>query len=74
MGNVDPINEIHMGTPQSIQQAVRICFKKAWDSPKGFTISLGCDTPCDAPLENAQAFIQEARRCAQYPLDPKNFS
>jgi uroporphyrinogen decarboxylase len=73
-GNVSPVDELQFGTPESVKAAVRKCFRDCWDNPKGFTISTGCDTPLTAPLENAYAYVAEARRCAKYPIDPKNFA
>ena len=72
-GNVDPMEVMLRGTPDAVRAAVRKCFQKAWDTPKGFTINTGCDTPYGTPIENSLAFVDEARTCAKYPLDPSNF-
>jgi uroporphyrinogen decarboxylase len=73
LGNVDPVNILRSGTPDDVRQNVRECFAKAWDNPKGYIIGTGCDTPLTAPLENSLAFMEEARKCAKYPLNPDNF-
>ncbi len=72
MGNVSPI-EILEGTPASIEQAVKDCFAKCWDNPRGFTIAPGCDIPVQAPLENIDAYMRAARQCAKYPVRPSNW-
>ncbi len=72
-GNVSPVDEIHLGTPESIRAAVRKCFRDCYDSPKGFSINTGCDCPIMTPLENAYVYIDEAKRCSAYPINPENF-
>ncbi len=74
LGNVDPVNIILFGTQDDVKASVRECFAKAWDNPKGYTVGTGCDTPLTAPLENSLAFVEMARKCAKYPLNPDNFS
>ena len=73
LGNVDPVNIILFGTRDDVKESVRECFARAWDSPKGYTIGTGCDTPLTAPLENSLAFMEAARKCAKYPLNPANW-
>ena len=72
MGNVSPI-EILRGTPESIEQAVIDCFRKCWDNPRGFTIAPGCDIPVQTSLENIDAYMRAARKCAKYPVQPANW-
>lgn len=72
MGNVSPI-EILRGTPESIEQAVIDCFRKCWDNPRGFTIAPGCDIPVQTSLENIDAYMSAARKCAKYPVQPSNW-
>ena len=72
MGNVSPI-EILRGTPESIEQAVIDCFRKCWDNPRGFTIAPGCDIPVQTSLENIDAYMSVARKCAKYPVQPANW-
>lgn len=73
LGNVEPVDILQNGSQEDVKEAVRVCFKKGFDSPKGFTIGTGCDTTLDTPLENSFMYMKEARKCAQYPLDPANF-
>lgn len=72
MGNVDPL-EVLNGTPESIEAAVIDCFRKCWDNPRGFTIAPGCDIPVQASLENIDAYMAAARKCAKYPVQPSNW-
>lgn len=72
-GNVDPVGVMYRGTPAEVRAAVRQCCRDAWDSPKGYVIATGCDTVYGTPLENAYAFMSEARKCARYPYSPQNF-
>lgn len=72
MGNVSPI-EILRGTPESIEQAVIDCFRKCWDNPRGFTIAPGCDVPVQTSLENIDAYMSAARKCAKFPVQPSNW-
>ena len=72
MGNVSPV-DILQGTPESIEQAVIDCFRKCWDNPRGFTIAPGCDIPVQTSLENIDAYMRAARKCAKYPVQPANW-
>ncbi|MGD9116598.1 MAG: uroporphyrinogen decarboxylase family protein [Dehalococcoidia bacterium] len=72
LGNVDPVI-LYDGTPEEVKTAVRECCRKAWDSPRGYTVGTGCDTAYGTPLENALAFMEEARKCVKYPIQPENF-
>lgn len=72
MGNVSPI-EILEGSKESIHQAVVRCFSQCWDNPCGFTIAPGCDIPVAAPLANIDAYMEAARQCAKYPVQPSNW-
>ena len=73
IGNVPPTDIMYMGTPEQVRQSVRECFGKAWDSPRGFTISTGCDCPYGTPLENVIAYLDEAKKCATMPYCPEYF-
>jgi len=72
-GNINPMGALFSGTPAQVEEEVRASFRKAWNSPGGFTISTGCDSAWGTPLENSLAFVKEARKCASYPLGPQNF-
>lgn len=72
-GNVSPTGVLLLGTPNEVEDAVKECFLKAWNSPCGFTITTGCDTAYGTPLENSLAFVAAARRCAKTPVNLENF-
>lgn len=55
------------------RQAVIECFRKCWDNPCGFTIAPGCDIPVQTSLENIDAYMRAARKCAKYPVQPSNW-
>lgn len=73
VGNVDPIDAMMLGGPEEIEREIRKDLRKAWDSPRGFILATGCDTPLNAPVENLYTFMDIARRYARYPVDPARF-
>lgn len=64
VGNVSPVAVMKDGTPEEVRSEVRLCYRKAWDTPSGFTIDNGCDLPYGTPRENMLAYLDEAKRCA----------
>lgn len=67
IGNVDPISVFLMASKEEIDSAVKECFEKASDSPKGFLVASGCDLPPEVPLENIEYFMEAAKKygCVQ---------
>lgn len=65
VGNVSPVSVMKDATPDVVRHEVRLCYKKAWDSPQGFTIHTGCDLPYGTPRENMYAYLEEAKLCAK---------
>lgn len=63
-GNVDPVGLMELGTPDQIEAKTKECFRKAWDSPKGFQIHSGCDMPDDVPNENLFRYLKVAKTLA----------
>ena len=74
VGNIRPTATMFHGTPEDVRANARLCLQKAWDSPKGHVLALGCGLPIDTPPENVHALLQAARSYGRYPLDPANFS
>lgn len=74
LGNVPPIENFIFGTPEDMEEAVKKCLRKAWDSPNGYIVVSGCDLSGDVKMENIEAFMNAARKYGKWPLDPKNFS
>ena len=70
IGNVDPTGVMMLGTVDEVDQAVKVCFQKTADSPKGYMLSTGCDVPFNAPLENLTAFMDAGRKYGKWPLNP----
>lgn len=68
-GNVPPVDVLRFGSPQDVLRSSRECIRKAWDSPMGFTLTSGCQTPMDTPAENLQALMDAARIFGRYPID-----
>lgn len=72
-GNVPPVDLVCHGTPDTIDFSIRECFRKTWDSPKGYTLTTGCDLPVDTPVENIESYMKSARYYAKYPIEPERF-
>lgn len=68
-GNVPPVDIVRFGTPYDVLRSSKECIRKAWDSPNGFTLTSGCQTPMDTPAENLQALMDAARIFGRYPID-----
>lgn len=73
IGNVDPIETMMLGTPETVIENMKQNLRDCWDSPKGYIVSTGCDIPINGPLENIYTFMDGVRKYAKYPLNPKNF-
>ena len=67
-GNVPPVEVMRMGTPQDVLRSARECIRKAYDSPKGFVLTSGCQMPMGTPRENMTALMDAARIFGSYPL------
>lgn len=74
LGNVAPVDYFIQGTPETMEEAVKVCLRKAWDSPNGYILASGCDLSGKAKLENIEAFMDAARKCGKWPLNPENFA
>ncbi len=73
LGNIRPTAAMYLGTPDDVRANARECLAKAWDSPKGYILGLGCGLPIDTPPENIHALVQAARDLGRWPLDPALF-
>lgn len=72
-GNVKPAETMLLGTPQDVENDLRECLRKAWDSPAGYTPSFGCGLPIETPAENLDALFDALRKYGKYPLNPELF-
>jgi uroporphyrinogen decarboxylase len=73
VGNVSPTNSMYLGTKKTIEENVKECLRKGYDSPKGYILSLGCGLPVFTPKENVHDFIDAGKKYGQYPFDKNLF-
>ena len=73
LGNIRPTAVMYLGKPEDVRANARECLAKAWDSPKGYILGLGCALPIDTPPENIHALVGAAREHGRWPLDPARF-
>ena len=59
MGNLDPINVLAEGDPETVQRETRACFQKAGGA--GYLFDTGECVPRHTPSENMHAMIRAAR-------------
>ena len=65
-GNIPPVDVIYNGSQEEIEESVRQCIEKAYDTPAGFVIAPGCNLPISTPIENVGCFMDAARKYGQY--------
>lgn len=65
VGNLPPVEVLCFGTKEDIDEGIRSCYRKAYDSPKGFTLGTGCAVPIGTPAENLYQYMETARECAK---------
>jgi uroporphyrinogen decarboxylase len=73
LGNIRPVAAMFLGQPANVRDNVKECLAKAWDSPKGYILGLGCGLPINTPPENIHALVGAAREYGRWPLDPERF-
>lgn len=61
VGNVDPVQIMHRGSPEQVKEAVRLCIEEGKKSPKGFMLATGCEIPYTTPIENVEAFVSAGK-------------
>jgi uroporphyrinogen decarboxylase len=74
IGNIRPTATMYLGTPEDVRHNARECLQKAFDTPKGVVLGLGCGLPVNTPQENVLALVQAAREYGRYPLTPEAFA
>ena len=74
VGNVKPTVTMFSGKPEDVEREAKVCLSKAYDSPKGYILTLGCGLPIDTPPENILALRAAARKYGRYPFNPELFS
>lgn len=70
MGNVHPTQTMLFGTERDVFENVRQCLLKAYNSPKGYVLALGCGLPINTPPENIHALVSAAGFYGKYPIKP----
>ncbi len=73
IGNVSPTRTMYLGTPSDVVENVKDNLRKAYDTKKGYVISLGCGLPIRTKPENVHAFVDAAKKYGRYPLKLENF-
>lgn len=75
-GNVPPVEVMYQGKEADVHSAVLACVQACQGDPRKLTLSVGCDIPYKAPLDNLQYYMDAAREYAnyetlrrQYPLE-----
>ena len=68
MGNLDPTNVLYLGTPETVEEASRMCIKEAGKGG-GFILSSGCDVPMRTPFKNIEAMVHAAEEYGKYPIN-----
>lgn len=68
-GNVPPVDVMNLGSPHDVIRSARESIRKAYDSPKGFVLTSGCQTPMNTPEENMMALMDAARIYGHYPIN-----
>lgn len=74
LGNIRPTAVMYLGKPEDVRANACECLAKAWNSPKGYILGLGCALPIDTPPENIHALVGAAREFGRWPLDPARFA
>lgn len=70
-GNVPPVDALYLGKPADVEKSIKECIKKAYDSPKGYILSTGCQIPKGTPIENIDEFMRAGREYGQLPIKPE---
>ena len=60
MGNLDPVEVLWRGTPETVERAAREAIAEA-GGQGGFILGSGCEVPVAAPQENLKAMIRTVR-------------
>jgi uroporphyrinogen decarboxylase len=74
VGNIKPTDTMYLGTPQTVEENVKDNLRKAYNSPKGYILALGCGLPISTSNENVHALVNAARKYGRYPLNPELFN
>jgi len=62
LGNIDPVEDLRNGTPESVTAAIAECHRQAGDR---YIIAAGCEIVRDTPRENIRALTEYALSTAR---------
>ena len=71
VGNIRPADSMLLGTPETVEDNVKECLSKGYDSPRGYILALGCELPIKTPPENVHALSQAVRKYGRFPYQPE---
>jgi uroporphyrinogen decarboxylase len=67
MGNVDPVNVLLRGKPETVEEECKRCIEIGAPGG-GFILSLGGGPSMETPEENIEAMVNAAKKYGSYPL------
>ena len=59
LGNLDPVRDLRIGTPQTVYSEVAECHRQA--GPR-YIVGTGCEVPRDTPAANVHSMVRYARQ------------
>ena len=65
LGNLDPVRKVRDGTPETVYQALEICYRQT--APR-YIVGAGCEIARNTPEENIHAMVRFARDHRPEPL------
>jgi len=74
LGNIRPAETMYLGTTEMVEQNVRECLRKGYNSPRGYILAMGCELPIKTPPANVHALSAAVRKYGQYPYRPELFA
>lgn len=60
IGNISPIDQLLMGTPDSVYAKAVELLEYAYGNKGGLMLATGCDLPAGSPIENVHAMVKAA--------------
>lgn len=60
IGNISPIDQLLMGTPESVYEKAAELLEYAHGNKGGLMLATGCDLPAGSPIENVHAMVKAA--------------
>lgn len=73
-GNVPPVEVMYRGNREDVFEAVKACIHAGQGDPRKLTLSVGCDIPYKAPLENLQHYMDCVREFGTYECIQRQYA